>query len=64
MPFAPKAGTGQRGGGSVNYQTNETAEIWAVIVDASDINLYVGPSAKELGNGEVAYLSFSYHTAA
>ena len=66
LPFTALVGTGQRGGGNVNYQNRNTTETWHIVLmnDGSGINLYNGAASRTLAGTEIAFVSFTYITSA
>ena len=68
MPFTAigNAGSGGgSGGGIVNYHSRNSTEAWQVYANAIPVGftMYLGAGNKQLQNGEVAYVVFSYNTA-
>ena len=65
MPFAPMGGTGERGGGSVIYQSHESYAWNAIVNDSSQVTFYKGASGMtDLADGVACYFEISYRTTA
>mgnify|MGYP003148641612 CR=1 FL=1 len=62
LPFTALVGTGERGGGTVMYQSRDE-ESWVVIIIANGINIYEGAGARTLAGTETAFVSFTYITS-
>jgi hypothetical protein len=63
LPFTPLGGTGERGGGSIIYQSADSTAWNCIVNAASQVSMYAGAASKSLASGQVAYFSFSYRAA-
>ena len=62
LPFTTFNTGGGRGGGAVTYQTENSTEMWQILVELSNTNFTIrlGNADRQLSASKGAFLSFSY----